>query len=196
MIRVLTLIAVAVVCLLGCQPANKPPANEAAPPPGAGPRKIRVEQTAPEPSRTGQNQAVAERMVRIATSFPQVKSATAVVAGKYTIVGIDVDPTLDRGRVGTLKYSVAQALHEDPQGKNALVTADVDLVQRLRELADDMRAGRPVAGIAEELAEIAGRIIPQPSREVPRQEQTPSRLDQERLNQTPNPSPAGKESAR
>ena len=193
MMRALTLIFLAAVWLLGCQPANKPPANESAPSPNTT-QKIRVDQTAPESRRTDRNQAVAERMVRIATSFPQVKSATAVVAGQYTIVGIDVDPTLDRGRVGTLKYSVAQALHEDPQGKNALVTADVDLVQRLRELADDMRAGRPAAGIAEELAEIAARIMPQPSKEVPRQEQPPTRLDQERLNQTPNPSPAGKAS--
>ncbi|GAA5344689.1 YhcN/YlaJ family sporulation lipoprotein [Planifilum fimeticola] len=196
MIRVLSLIFIATVCLLGCQPANKPPANESAPPPGTGPQKVRVDQTAPESRRTDRNQAIAERMVRIATSFPQVKNATAVVAGRYTIVGIDVDPTLDRGRVGTIKYSVAQALHEDPQGKDALVTADVDLVQRLRELADDMRAGRPAAGIAEELAEIAGRIMPQPSKEVPRQEQTPNRLDQERLNQTPNPSPPRKEMPR
>ncbi len=193
MMRALTLIFLAAVWLLGCQPANKPPANESAPSPNTT-QKIRVDQTAPESRRTDRNQAVAERMVRIATSFPQVKSATAVVAGRYTIVGIDVDSTLDRGRVGTLKYSVAQALHEDPQGKNALVTADVDLVQRLRELADDMRAGRPAAGIAEELAEIAARIMPQPSKEVPRQEQPPTRLDQERLNQTPNPSPAGKAS--
>ena len=193
MMRALTLIFLAAVWLLGCQPANKPPANESAPSPNTT-QKIRVDQTAPESRRTDRNQAVAERMVRIATSIPQVKSATAVVAGRYTIVGIDVDPTLDRGRVGTLKYSVAQALHEDPQGKNALVTADVDLVQRLRELADDMRAGRPAAGIAEELAEIAARIMPQPSKEVPRQEQPPTRLDQERLNQTPNPSPAGKAS--
>jgi len=193
MMRALTLIFLAAVWLLGCQPANKPPANESAPSPNTT-QKIRVDQTAPESRRTDRNQAVAERMVRIATSFPQVKSATAVVAGRYTIVGIDVDPTLDRGRVGTLKYSVAQALREDPQGKNALVTADVDLVQRLRELADDMRAGRPAAGIAEELAEIAARIMPQPSKEVPRQEQPPTRLDQERLNQTPNPSPAGKAS--
>ncbi len=193
MMRALTLIFLAAVWLLGCQPANKPPANESAPSPNTT-QKIRVDQTAPESRRTDRNQAVAERMVRIATSFPQVKSATAVVAGRYTIVGIDVDPTLDRGRVGTLKYSVAQALHEDPQGKNALVTADVDLVQRLRELADDMRAGRPAAGIAEELAEIAARIMPQPSKEVPRQEQPLTRLDQERLNQTPNPSPAGKAS--
>lgn len=47
MIRVFSLIAIAALCLVGCQPANKPPANESAPPPGTGPQKVRVDQTAP-----------------------------------------------------------------------------------------------------------------------------------------------------
>ena len=70
MMRALTLIFLAAVWLLGCQPANKPPANESAPSPNTT-QKIRVDQTAPESRRTDRNQAVAERMVRIATSFPR-----------------------------------------------------------------------------------------------------------------------------
>ncbi|MFC4076577.1 YhcN/YlaJ family sporulation lipoprotein [Salinithrix halophila] len=193
MIRILTLL-LAVGFLFGCQPANKPPGNESAPPPGNAPHTQRVKQTAPDPRQAQNPRAKARRMVEIATDMPQVKGATAVAAGNYTIVGIDVDPALDRGRVGTIKYSVAQALREDPQGANALVTADTDLVQRLRELADDVNHGRPLGGIAEELGEIASRIIPQPSKDTPRKEQTPSRTDQEKFNQTPNPKPPKRDS--
>ncbi|PTX65069.1 YhcN/YlaJ family sporulation lipoprotein [Melghirimyces profundicolus] len=187
MIRVLTWI-LTIGLLVGCQQANKPPANESAPPPNV-PRTERVKQTAPEPRHTDSNQAVARRMVKIATQMPQVKSATSVVIGGYTLVGINLDPTLDRSRSGTVKYAVAQALHEDPQGANALVTADPDLVQRIRELADDLNKGRPVAGLAEELADIAARISPQPSRNTPQKEEQPSRTDQEKMNQTRNPRP-------
>ncbi len=172
--------------LFGCQPANKAPGNESAPPKNQ-PHTQRVKQTAPAPKRNENPQATADRMVEIATRDPQVKSATAVTAGRYTIVGINVDPALDRGRVGTIKYSVAEALKEDPQGANALVTADPDLVGRLKELSEDIRNGRPIAGLAEELADIAGRIAPQPSKQVPKREQPPSRMDQQRINQTPNP---------
>lgn len=181
MIRILILIGV--TCLMfGCQPANKPPANQSAPPDNM-PRTERVKQTAPDPNPSRNPQEVAQRMVQIATKMPQVEGATAVAAGGYTIVGIDVDPALDRGRVGTIKYSVAEALKEDPQGANALVTADTDLVQRLRELSDAARNGRPIAGIAEELGEIATRIMPQPSKQVPRNEEPQTQTNQEKLNQ-------------
>ena len=39
-----------------------------------------------------------------------VNDATAVVVGKYAIVGIDVKAKLDRTRVESIKYSVAESL--------------------------------------------------------------------------------------
>src|SRR5699024_10185829 len=181
MTRILTLIC-AVGLLVGCQPANKSPANESAPRANNAPHTERVKQTEPEPRRTNNNQAVARRLTQLATQVPQVEGATAVVFAGYTIVGLDLNSTLDRSRTGEVKYAVAQALHEDPQGANALVTADPDLVQRIRELSDDINQGRPAAGLAERLGDIAGRIAPQPSKETPQKEQPPSQTDQERMN--------------
>lgn len=111
-------------------------------------------------------QKTSKRLVQLATGIPGVKGATAVVVGKYTLVGIDVDPNLDRSRVGTIKYSVAQALRKDPQGVNALVTADADLNHRLRRINQQIIKGKPLSGITDELADIAGRIAPQPSKNV------------------------------
>lgn len=192
--RTVTLVSACFLLLLGCQPANKPPANEAAPPPEVNQdRPQAVKQTAPERRENRSAQERADYLADLATEVPNVKGATAVVAGRYTIVGIDVDQTLDRSRVGTLKYAVAQAIKEDPHGANALVTADTDVVQRLREMNEDIRQGRPVQGFMEELADIAGRIAPQPSREVEQEEQRPTETEQERQNQTPNPKPARNE---
>ena len=39
-----------------------------------------------------------------------VNDATAIVIGKYAVVGIDVKDDLDRSKVETIKYSVAKAL--------------------------------------------------------------------------------------
>lgn len=175
-----------IVLMLGCQTANTPPANEAAPPPQVQSNKPpTVEQTTPTQRKSLSPQEKADHLAELATDVPNVKRATTVVAGRYSVVGIDVDQTLDRSRVGTLKYTVAQALKKDPHGANALVTADVDIVQRLREMNEDIRQGRPVKGIVEELADIAGRIAPQPSRQVEREEQPPTQTEQERQNQTP-----------
>jgi YhcN/YlaJ family sporulation lipoprotein len=174
----------ALLVLTGCQQENKPPANQSAPPSSKKiPQTVEVKQTAPEPKRDQSPQAKADRLARLAMQMPNVKSASAVVMGKYTLVGIIVDPTLERGRVGTVKYTVAQALKEDPQGANALVTADPALTQRIRELSDHIRHGHPIGGLMDELSEIANRIAPQPSRETERNEQAPDKMNQERLNQ-------------
>jgi YhcN/YlaJ family sporulation lipoprotein len=182
-VRLFAMLA-AMLTAAGCVTENVPPANESAPPMEKRiPETVRVKQTAPQAPRNLSPQAVADRLVEIALSVPQVSGASAIVFGRYTLVGIDVDPELDRGRVGTLKYTVAEALHEDPQGARALVTADPDLVQRIRELGDSIRRGHPVAGLMEELGEIAARIAPQPSKETERKEEPPDKLNQERLNQ-------------
>lgn len=189
--RALVALCACSILLFGCQATNQPPANEAAPSPNVmNKERPQVKQTVPEKRQNLSPEERANRLSKLATDVPNVKGATAVVAGRYTVVGIDVDPTLDRSRVGTIKYTVAQALKEDPYGANALVTADTDIVQRLREMREDMRKGRPIRGIVEELADIAGRIIPQPSQQVEQQEQPPTQIEQEEQNQTQNAKPA------
>lgn len=98
-----------------------------------------------------------------------VKGAHCVLLGNTAIVGIDVDSKLERARVGTIKYTVAEALRKDPDGAGAIVTADVDMSQRLTEIGNKIRSGHPVSGFTTELADIIGRIVPQiPYDTIPR----------------------------
>ncbi|GHI01297.1 YhcN/YlaJ family sporulation lipoprotein [Neobacillus kokaensis] len=106
-------------------------------------------------------QEISKRLVDLATSIPNVNDATAVVLGRYAIVGIDVNAKLDRSQVGTIKYSVAESLKKDPYGANAVVVADPDTTQRLREIQSDIKNNRPIQGIMEELADVAGRLMPE-----------------------------------
>ncbi|CAH2716479.1 hypothetical protein BACCIP111895_03666 [Neobacillus rhizosphaerae] len=115
-------------------------------------------------------QEISKRLVKLATSIPEVNDATAVVLGRYAIVGIDVNAKLDRSRVGSIKYSVAESLKKDPYGATAVVVADADTTQRLKEIQADIKNGRPVQGIMEELADVAGRLMP----EIPGDIITPS----------------------
>lgn len=170
------IITVILTISVGCQ-ANKPPGNEAAPPTDKIEKTERAPQTAPEPKRDLNKEEIAHRLARIAANVPQVNDATVIVFGRYAIVGIDVDAGLDRSRVGVIKYSVAEALKEDPLGVNTLVTSDIDIVQRLREINQDIRNGRPIRGFVEELSDITGRLMLQPSKSVERKE------NQEDLNQ-------------
>lgn len=114
----------------------------------------------------GKPPSKADRLERLAQGVAGVEGATCVVFGKFAIVGIDVDAKLERSQVGTIKYAVAEAFRKDPDGVDAIVTADIDLTQRLREIGADIRHGRPVAGFTEELADIVGRLVPQLPRSV------------------------------
>lgn len=130
----------------------------------------------------GDEQEVAQRLANLATEVDGVNDATAVVAGRWAVVGIDVDQDLDRSRVGSIKYTVAESLRSDPRGADAVVTADPDIMERLREMNEDIRSGEPVEAIMDELAAIVGRIMPQ----VPRDIEEPQRDPEER---TDRPAP-------
>lgn len=128
--------------------------------------QTKVQQTESSPANNKNYNASADHLAALAARVKGVQKATALVVNKVAIVGITVDDKLERSRVGTIKYSVAEALKEDPRGATALVTADPGLVQRVHEMKVDINKGHPVAGIAEELADIVGRIIPQSPTDV------------------------------
>lgn len=120
----------------------------------------------------------ADHLKSIAKSIPQVSDAYCLTVGNLAIVAIDVEPTLDRSKVDTIKYSVAQALKKDPDGASALVTADLDLTQNVREISAQVSAGHPIAAFTNELGDILGRLIPQlPQDTVDREEVNPAPSD-------------------
>jgi YhcN/YlaJ family sporulation lipoprotein len=177
--RLFTLILVGSLAATGCQMNDNQARQQEDKQQGTN---VQQEQRVPETTQNNNNRENnnqnaherAERLVNIATKVPQVNDATAIVMGNVAIIGIDVNAKLDRPRVGTIKYTVAEALKKDPQGANALVTSDPDIVQRLREMNQDIQNGRPLAGFAEELADIAGRIIPQLPNDVEDKKEIPS----------------------
>ncbi len=126
---------------------------------------------------------ISKRLVELSMKVPDVKDATAVVVGKYAIVGIDVDDNLDRSRVGSIKYSVAEALQHDPYGANAAITADPDIFTRLQEMGKQIAEGKPIGGIMEELAAIAGRLIPEIPGQLNKKEPDPIRKNDKNLPQ-------------
>lgn len=121
---------------------------------------IQVKDSNPNERRNFSNEQIANHLANVAGDVPNVKDASAVVAGPYAVVGIDVDKDLDRSRVGTIKYSVLEALQHDPYGKTAVVVADADVTERIRQMSDKISQGHPVQGIVDELSAIVGRYMP------------------------------------
>lgn len=123
-------------------------------------RRIYVQQTAERKETLKTNKEIATHLATVANDVPNVRDAVAIIAGPYTVVGIDIDGNIERERVGTIKYSVSEALQNDPYGKTAIVIADADIVDRLRQMNEQMRAGEPIQGVVEQLATIVARYMP------------------------------------
>lgn len=150
-----------VLFLTGCATRNG-----ATPSQDVGQSGVRVRQTAPNKPQIIDKAGVSNRLEQLAMGVPQVKGANCVVIGNTAIVGIDVEPDLPPERVDVVKYSVAEALRKDPNGKYAIVTADMDLGERIRDIRTAALEGRPISGFAEELVDLVGRIMPQIPRDV------------------------------
>ncbi len=121
---------------------------------------IGVEQSSYEENQNMTNEEIASHLATLATEVPDVIDAAAIVAGPYAVVGINIDEATERQRVGTIKYSVNEALQHDPYGKTAVVVADADMPERIREMNNKIKQGYPIAGVVDELAEIVGRYMP------------------------------------
>nr|WP_276578954.1 YhcN/YlaJ family sporulation lipoprotein [Bacillus paralicheniformis] len=155
--------------------------NEANELPGNKP--IQVKNSSQEPVNREDGQAISRRLVKITESVPGVNDATAVVLGRLAVVGIDVKDNLERSKVESIKYSVAEALQNDPYGANAAVVADPDTVNRLRSMGREIQAGRPVKGILDELAAIVGRVLPEvPNDATDNQQTNPTKSNNDQLN--------------
>ncbi|MEH7222414.1 YhcN/YlaJ family sporulation lipoprotein [Bacillus sp. JJ1566] len=145
--------------------------------------RVKVQNTVDNHVDRKTGQEIANHLVDLASSVPKVNDATAVVLGKFAVVGIDVDSKLERSRVQTIKYSVAESLQHDPHGANAIVIADVDTYERLKQMKKQIEDGRPVTGILDELAQIVGRLVPDiPSEVIDNDNTEPTKTNDQQLN--------------
>ncbi|MFY4773728.1 YhcN/YlaJ family sporulation lipoprotein [Metabacillus sp. RGM 3146] len=144
---------------------------------------ITVKNTASLPPASKQTgQSAAKRLASLAARVPNVKDATAVVLGRYAVVGIDVNSKLERSKVQSIKYAVAESIKNDPYGANAVVVADPDTTQRIRDIGKQIQQGRPVIGILDELAAIVGRVMPDvPSDTLNNPKKQPTQSDKDQL---------------
>ena len=130
-----------VLCLLatGCDTVAR---NETSPSP-QNDNRVRAQQSAPQKKPISNPKQVSAHLEEFGARRAGVKGAHCVVFENTAIVGIDVDGNMDRSRVGTIKYAVAEAFRKDPYGIDAIVTADIDISHRLTEIGSGYSAGQP-----------------------------------------------------
>lgn len=146
----LILVFVMLFCMLpitACAPARRPGPVE--PAPGTPPMEGNS-----EPARAD---AMAEKI----TQIQNIRAATVVISGNTAWVGVDLNANVQM--TDALKDEIANMVKNDDKTiQNVFVTADADTVTRLKNIANELAAGRPVSGFVNELNEISQRINPAP----------------------------------
>lgn len=114
------------------------------------------------------NEKIASHLADIAANVPGVEQSLAIIVGPYALVGIKIDEDLDSSRVGTIKYSVTEALRSDPYGKTAVVVANPDIINRIQSIAEKVSQGHPIDAVIDEISALISRTMPQfPTRQRP-----------------------------
>lgn len=145
--------------------------------------RVKVQNSVIEEGDRQSGQEISRHLVNLTTHIPNVDDAAAVVVGRYAIVGIDVNGKMERSEVDTVKYTVAEALKKDPHGARAVVVADPDITARLKEISEDIRNGKPIQGIMNELSDITGRVMPEvPADMIDPQSNNPTEEPKKNLN--------------
>ncbi|KAB8138617.1 YhcN/YlaJ family sporulation lipoprotein [Gracilibacillus oryzae] len=165
---ILLIVMSAIVVICGCQQTNQN--NQASPDNNI----VNVENSNAEPIKPLNNQEKAKHLANLASKVPNVNNATALITNRGAIVSIDVNDELDRSHVGSVKYSVLEALQHDPNGENAIIVADPDIYERMKGMSTKIQEGHPIEAITEELANITGRLMP----ELPINEKQSKNIDQ------------------
>ena len=90
-----------------------------------------------------------------------VSNANVVITGKTALVGVDMPSNTESDKTTQMKNMIETKVKEiDSDIDNVVVTSDVDLSKRIKNVGSDMEGGKPLTGLVEEMEEIMRRITP------------------------------------
>ncbi|MBL0387644.1 YhcN/YlaJ family sporulation lipoprotein [Tumebacillus sp. ITR2] len=103
----------------------------------------------------------ANEISNVVTRINGVERAAVLLTGKTALVGIDLADNITGSKIDTIKFSVKEAAERTGKGYRAIVSSDIDTITRTRELINAARAGKPITGLSDEIADIVSRLLPE-----------------------------------
>lgn len=127
-----------------------------------GPVQPAPNQTEPStPVQPSQESVKADKIAKKVNQIKDVNSSTVVLSDTRAWVGIDLKANVGGNMTDQVKNEVSKVVKaEDRNIQTVYVTADADTVTRLKAIANDITAGKPVSGFISELENIGSRIMP------------------------------------
>ncbi|MTI95684.1 MAG: hypothetical protein FH749_09405 [Firmicutes bacterium] len=159
--KIISIILIAVLCLSlipGCGMLRRPETDQNLPQQPSPPNQSQ-QPNAPQqpPPDQGLNQTPQTSTINSqAESVNGVQSASSIVIVTSALIGVELESDTD---TSTVKEQVAREVESNVSGiTDAAVTADPELVTRIRQLNSQLQEGRPITEILDEFTEIWRRV--------------------------------------
>lgn len=160
-IVLIMLIFVTILSLSACNVQRRP--GDIQQTPNNTTNRTPADRQLPTPGVDGSEQEAltARNLADRISTMNEVSSATVVISGNRAWVGVDLTANAGNELTTEVKDNITKMVKTKvPRITTVYVTADADTVTRLRNVARDVLAGKPVSGFADELSNITNRIMP------------------------------------
>ncbi|KMJ59560.1 hypothetical protein AB685_01385 [Bacillus sp. LL01] len=105
--------------------------------------------------------AVADEASKRITDLNEVKSSNVLVTNRNAYVAAVLEGQKNKELTKELEDKIAnQVRQSDPNIRNVYVSVNPEFVDRMEGYSNDIRDGRPIAGIFDEFTEVVQRIFP------------------------------------
>lgn len=112
-------------------------------------------------NNNGNNRKTAKKIADRIEEIQGIDDAYVLISGDTAIVGVDMDNEAQGQITRDLKQRIERTVKNvDNDIKNVSITADPDLLTRIRNMFKDMDEGNPVEGFVDQFEEILRRITP------------------------------------
>lgn len=122
-----------------------------------------TDQQLPTPGVNGPEEEalIARNLADRISAMKEISSATVIISGNKAWVGVDLRANAGATLTTEVKNNITKMIKAKVNKITTVyVTADADTVTRLRNVARDVLAGKPVSGFTNELNNITKRITP------------------------------------
>lgn len=121
------------------------------------PRTVRRTDTIDDDTARSQAKRIADAVAK----EKNIDSASCVITGDTALIGVQFEKQYKGDLTDAIKKSVEKRVRDiEPDLDNVVVTADPDLLSRIKTIASDIENGKPLSGFTEEIEEIIRRINP------------------------------------
>lgn len=112
-------------------------------------------------TRTNGNMRLADNIADKLSNRRDIENATVMLSDDNAFIAIDM-PGNEQGQItNDLKKSISRDVKKmDKSIDNVFVSADVDFFDRMDAYAEDIRNGKPIGGMVDQVTETLRRIFP------------------------------------